>query len=84
MSISVLPWLTFAFCIIAPFSHSRSDGMTTDIDSLAPGLEAHVLRLGIGTKRLQKTCENPHSSFRCTHFSIVDSVSIAVLNITSR
>jgi hypothetical protein len=30
--------------------------MATDIDSLAPGLDKHVVRLGIGYKGLRKTC----------------------------
>ncbi|SAM05185.1 hypothetical protein [Absidia glauca] len=50
LSIFVLLWLTFAFCINAPFLPSRSNGMATDIGSLAPGLDGLVLRLGIGLK----------------------------------
>jgi hypothetical protein len=42
LSIFVLPWLTFAFFIIAPFFLRWSDGMATDIDFLAAGLKGHT------------------------------------------
>jgi hypothetical protein len=51
--IFVLPWLTFAFCIITPSFVSRSIGTATDIEFLAPGLEGHVVRLGIRRKALR-------------------------------
>jgi hypothetical protein len=47
--------LTFALCIIASFILSRSKGMTTDIGSLAPELDVHVVRLEIGRKGLRQT-----------------------------
>jgi hypothetical protein len=77
-----LPRLTFAVFIIAAFFPSGSNGIATDIGSLAPGLEGHVLRLGIGFKGLQKIIKKHF--FRCTPIPNVDSVAIAVLNITSR
>jgi hypothetical protein len=52
LSMFVLPWLTFAFCFIAPLFLGRSNGMTTDIGSLAAGLDPHVAILGIGRKGL--------------------------------
>jgi hypothetical protein len=57
LSIFVLPWLTFTFCIIAPSFLSRSNGLATDIGSLEPGLDAHVPRLGIGTDFLDTTSD---------------------------
>jgi hypothetical protein len=36
----------FAFFIIAPLFHSRSNGMVPAIGFLAPGLDGHVLELG--------------------------------------
>jgi hypothetical protein len=44
LPINVLPWLTFAFCIIAPFFLNRFNRMATDNGSLAPVLNGHVLR----------------------------------------
>jgi hypothetical protein len=59
--------------------------MTTDTDSTAPVLGVHGLGLGIGLKGLRKTWENPpFFFFRCAHFSILDSLAIALLNITNR
>jgi hypothetical protein len=55
--------------------------MTTDIGFLTPGHDGLGLRLGIGTKR--KTWGNRRNFFRCTHFSIVDSLAMALLNITT-
>jgi hypothetical protein len=63
LSIFVSPRLTFAFCIIAPFFHMRSNGMATDIASLTPGLDAHGLRSGIGRKGLRKTWGTPRNVF---------------------
>jgi hypothetical protein len=75
LSIFVLPWLTFTFCTIVAFFLKRSNGMAMDIGSLALGHNGHLIRLGIGLKGLRKTRGNP---FRGTHFSIVDSVAIAL------
>jgi hypothetical protein len=55
LSIFVLSWLTLAFCITASFFLSRSNGMATDIGSLAPGMDGHAVRLGIGCKGIRKT-----------------------------
>jgi hypothetical protein len=49
--------------------------MATDIDSLAPGLDGHAIRLGIKKRKI---------FFRCIHQPIVDSVAKALLNITPR
>jgi hypothetical protein len=49
----------------------RSNKLATDIDSLAPGLDRHVVRLGIGRKGIRKsgetlaTCFQAHSLFYC-------------------
>jgi hypothetical protein len=68
-----------AFYINAPLFLRWSRGMTTDIGSLASGLDGHVVRLGFGRKGL------PSQLFlKCTHFSIVESLAIALLNITIR
>jgi hypothetical protein len=45
LCIFVLPWLTFACCILAPFFSSRSNGLAANIGSLAPGLNGHALRV---------------------------------------
>jgi hypothetical protein len=57
LSIFAIPRLTFGFCIIAIFLHKRSNGMTTDIGSLASGMDGHVIRLGIGRMALRKTVQ---------------------------
>ncbi|SAM05478.1 hypothetical protein [Absidia glauca] len=46
------------------------NGMATDIGSLAPGLDGHVSRSGIGRKGLR------------TRFSVVDSLTIVLLDST--
>jgi hypothetical protein len=56
--------------------------MTTDIGSLASGLDGHVVRLGIGRKHYEKH-EALAIKFRRTHFSIVDCVAIAFPNMTT-
>jgi hypothetical protein len=53
LAIFVLPWLTFAFCLIAPFFLEWSNGMTTDIGSLAAGMDGHEFWLEIGRKGLR-------------------------------
>jgi hypothetical protein len=58
--------------------------MATDIDSLIPVHNDRGLGLAIGLKGLRKTWGNPRNFFRCPHFSIVDCVAIALLNITIR
>jgi hypothetical protein len=55
LSIFILPWLTFAFCFNVPFFLGRFNWMATDIGSHTAGLDEHVLRLGIGLKKLRKT-----------------------------
>jgi hypothetical protein len=56
-----LPWLTFAFYIIARFFLARSNWMTTNIDSLAAGLDVHAVRLGIGCPVVNNTfCTDVH------------------------
>jgi hypothetical protein len=52
LSIFVLPWLTFAICIIASFLQ-KSNGTSTVIGSLAPGWNGHGLGLGT-TKNMGK------------------------------
>jgi hypothetical protein len=66
LSIFGLPWLTVASCIIALFFLSRSNGMATDIGSLALGLDEHVVRLGIERKVLRKIGETFTIFFICT------------------
>jgi hypothetical protein len=78
LSIFALPWLTFVFQISASFFFlGRSNGKATDISFLAPGLDGHTLRLGIGENIAiffllmhslfhcrfcsHCTCETPHS-----------------------
>jgi hypothetical protein len=50
-----LTLLTLTSSIITLLFLSRSTEMATDIGSLAVGLDAHVVRLGIGRKGLRKT-----------------------------
>jgi hypothetical protein len=45
-----LPFLIFAFGIIAPYFHSWSNGLATNISSLASGPDGHLVRLGIEYK----------------------------------
>jgi hypothetical protein len=66
LSIFVLPWPTFAFCIIAPLFFSRSIGVATDVGSLTAGLDGHVVRLWIGRKGLQKNMGKSSQSFQGT------------------
>jgi hypothetical protein len=47
LSIFVLPWLKFTFCVIAPFFLGRLNGMAMDISSLASGLGGHALKIGL-------------------------------------
>jgi hypothetical protein len=79
LSVSVFLCLTFTLCIIAPFFHSGSTGMATNIYSLAPILDVQELGLGVWTKGLRKNCPR-YFLFWCTHFSI----AITLLNITTR
>jgi hypothetical protein len=67
MSIFVLPWLTFTFCIIAHSFPSRFNRIATDIDSLDSGL-AYAVRLGIGRRGLRKTWGNRRNFFGCSPF----------------
>jgi hypothetical protein len=60
LSIFAVPWITLAFCILAPFFHSISNGMVADIGSLTSWLDGHVIRFGIGHKGLRKTWGSPH------------------------
>jgi hypothetical protein len=53
--------------------------MATDIGSLAPGMDGHVVGLGIGRKELRKTWGEPRNFIRRTHFSIIDCLAIALL-----
>jgi hypothetical protein len=60
----------FAFCIFVPFLLRWSNGMATDIGSLAAGLDGLVVRSGIRGKGLPKTLVTPqfflgHSLFHC-------------------
>jgi hypothetical protein len=50
LSIFASPWLTFAFCINAPFFLGWSKGIKTDMSSLAAGMDEHVVRIGIRRK----------------------------------
>jgi hypothetical protein len=59
LSIFVLPWLTFAFCIITPFFLGRSNGV-------AAGSDGYVVRLGIGLQVYEKQGETLDIIFRCT------------------
>jgi hypothetical protein len=80
LSIFVLPWPPFTFCIFASHFLNRLNGKATYIGSLAPGLDGLVHRLGIGTKGSRKTWQ---LFYECPHFSFVDSVAAALLNITT-
>jgi hypothetical protein len=50
---------------------------------LEPGLEAPVVDLGIGRKDYEKRKEIPVVFFSSIHFSTVESVATAPLNITT-
>jgi hypothetical protein len=54
--------------------------MTTDIGSLVAGLDVHVVRLAKDSKNKVRS----QIFSRRTHFSIVDSLAVALLNITTR
>jgi hypothetical protein len=57
--------------------------MATDIGFLTLGLDGHALELGTGLDGLVKTWGNLRNCFfLCTRFSLVDSLAIALLNIT--
>jgi hypothetical protein len=75
-----LPWLILTSSIITLLFLDRLNRMATDIDSLAAGLDGHVLGLGIGTKGLRKN-GNPYNFFRCTHFFKVGSLANALSKI---
>jgi hypothetical protein len=55
-----------------------------DIGSLETGLNGHWLGSWFGRKVLRKTWGSPSNCFRCTHFSMVDYVALALLNVTTR
>jgi hypothetical protein len=81
LSIFALQSLTFAFCINAPFFQQ----MATDIGSLAPGLDEHVVKIGIGRKGLRRNGKTVAIFFLgAPTFSNVESVAIALPNITIR
>jgi hypothetical protein len=60
---------TLTSFIITLLFLTRFNRMATDIGSLAPGLDGHVVRSGIGREGLRKT----------SHFFIVGSLAIAQL-----
>lgn len=72
------PWLTLPVAIIAsPFFPSRSNGIITDIASLASGLDGCEFGLGI-RERVNKNVGKPFQSFFFFDpltFSMVDSRS---------
>jgi hypothetical protein len=49
MSVIIFPWLTFAFCTTALLFLRWSNGMATDIDSLAPGLALLITTIPLPT-----------------------------------
>jgi hypothetical protein len=55
--------------------------MATDVDSLAAGLEGHVVKLGNWSQGITKNMENPHKFLGAPDFAIVDRVAKALLNI---
>jgi hypothetical protein len=63
LSIFVLPRLTFVFCINTILFFSGFSKMATDVGSLAPGLDVHVVRLGDWTQG--NTIFYVHSPFNC-------------------
>jgi hypothetical protein len=71
LSFFVFPWLTLTSFNITLLFLGRFNRMATGTDSLAPGLDGHVLRLGIGRKKLGKSRVNPrnlisvHLLFQC-------------------
>jgi hypothetical protein len=66
MMVLFLPWLTFIFSTNASLFLGKSNGMATEISSLAPGLDELVVRLGIGRNGLRKTCgDHCNFFFKC-------------------
>jgi hypothetical protein len=69
------PWLTFTITLRFMY---RFNTLATDIDSLTPGLDEHVVRLRFGRRVFQKK----KAIFLGALHSIVDSVANALLSIT--
>jgi hypothetical protein len=84
LSIFVLPWLTFAFCMNGPLFLSRSNGMTADIGSMAPGMDEDGPGLGIGTKGITKNIRSPAHFFHCrfcSHYTAKQHYSLAYFRL---
>jgi hypothetical protein len=65
-----LTLLTLIPSIITPLFLSRSKGMATNVDSLEPGLDGQVNRLGIGRKDYEKHGVVLILFFRCAPFPL--------------